>query len=69
MRESTKRKVAELVTMEMKWMYDHPEYSVPEWYINLIKSAEYRLLLNDYQGAYHDIKQAIEGRQAAMGVI
>lgn len=63
-----KRKVAEMVTMEQKWLYDHPEYSIPQWYINLIISAVYRLQMNDYDGAAHDIQQAITGRMESMGV-
>ena len=27
-----KRKVAEMVTNEQKWLYDHPEYTIPQWY-------------------------------------
>lgn len=63
-----RRKVVEMVTSEMRWMYEHPEYSVPQWYINLVISAEQRLILHDYAGAAHDIEQAIRGRCESMGV-
>lgn len=69
MDKAQKRKVVEMVTTEMRWMYEHPEYSVPQWYVNLIISAEQRLLLHDYRGAAHDIEQAIRGRYESMGVI
>ena len=60
--------LSKMVLDEMRWMYEHPELNVPQWYINLVLSAEQRLLLNDYDGAAHDIKQAIHGRYESMGV-
>lgn len=60
---SEKRKISEMVVNEMRWMYEHTEYNVPEWYVNLLISAEQRLILHDYAGAAHDIKQAINARK------
>lgn len=60
---SEKRKIADMVVSEMRWMYEHTEYNVPEWYVNLLISAEQRLILHDYAGAAHDIKQAINARK------
>lgn len=63
-----RRKVVEMVTAEMRWMYDHPELNMPQWYVNLLISAEQRLILHDYDGAAHDVEQAIRGRYDSMGV-
>lgn len=60
---SEKRKISEMVVNEMRWMYEHTEYNVPEWYVNLLISAEQRLILHDYAGAAPDIKQAITARK------
>lgn len=60
---SEKCKISEMVVNEMRWFYEHTEYNVPEWYVNLLISAEQRLILHDYEGAAHDIKQAITARQ------
>ena len=70
MTKSQKQAIVNMVTREMRWMYDHPEYNVPQWYINLLESAQFRLAMRDYRGAAHDITQAIEGRESAMkGVV
>lgn len=69
MTNKQKLKVSEMVVDEMRWMHEHPELNIPQWYINLILSAEQRLLLHDYDGAAHDIEQAIRGRYESMGVM
>ena len=58
-----------MVVSEMRWMYDHSELNIPQWYVNLLISAEQRLILHDYYGAEHDVEQAIRGRCESMGVM
>lgn len=61
-----KRKIADTVISELRWMREHPELNLPQWYINLVIVAEYRLIHRDYIGALHDIRQAITGRKERM---
>lgn len=68
MDKEQKRKVVEIVTDEMRYMHDHSEINFPKWYIDLVQSAEQRIIMRDYSGALHDIKQAITGRYESMGV-
>lgn len=58
----TKTKAARMIYLELKWMHEHPEYSLPQWYIRLVFDAEYRLNHGDPDGALHDIQQACKGR-------
>lgn len=68
MTNKQKLKVSEMITTEKRWIYDHPELNMPQWYLNLVIMAEQRLLLRDYAGAAHDIEQAIRGRCESMGI-
>lgn len=54
----TKTKATRMIYLELKWMHEHPEYSLSQWYIRLVVDAEYRLNHGDVDGALHDIHQA-----------
>jgi len=58
----TKTKATRMIYLELKWMHEHPEYSLPQWYIRLVMDSEYRLNHGDVDGALHDIQQARTAR-------
>lgn len=58
----TKTKATRMIYLELKWMHEHPEYNLPQWYIRLVVDAEYRLNHGDVVGALHDIQQARSAR-------
>ena len=62
-------KATRMIYLELKWMHDHPDYSLPQWYIRLVFDAEYRLNHGDPFGALHDIQQARTGRLYALNDI
>ena len=51
-----------MIYLELKWMHEHPELNLPQWYIRLVFDAEYRLNHGDLDGALHDIQQARTAR-------
>lgn len=65
----TKTKVTRMIYLELKWMHEHPDYSLPQWYIRLVTDAEYRLCHGDPDGALHDIQQARSARLYALNDI
>lgn len=65
----TKTKATRMIYLELKWMHEHPEYSLPQWYIRLVVDAEYRLNHGDTDGALHDIHQARTARLYALNDI
>lgn len=58
----TKAKAEHLIYQELKWMYKHPEYYIPQWYIRLVVDAEYKLNNCDFDGAFRDIDLARSAR-------
>lgn len=58
----TKTKATRMIYLELKWMHEHPEFNLPQWYIRLVFDAEYRLNHGDTDGALHDIQQARSAR-------
>lgn len=53
-----KSKARDMITQELRWLHTHGELHIPQWYINLLASAEYRYMMNDFTGALHDATQA-----------
>lgn len=64
----TKTKATRMIYLELKWMQEHPEYNLPQWYIRLVFDAEYRLNHGDTDGALHDIQQARTARLYMLNV-
>lgn len=62
----TKTKVTRMIYLELKWMHEHPEYILPQWYIRSVTDAEYRLNHGDADGALHDIQVARKGRMNSL---
>lgn len=58
----TKTKATRMIYLELKWMHEHPDFNLPQWYIRLVVDAEYRLNHGDVDGALHDIHQARTAR-------
>lgn len=65
--KETKAKARRLLYQETKWLYLHPEYSVPQWYIQLLIRAQYEYMHCSYTDALHDIEQAAAGRFECLG--
>lgn len=65
----TKTKATRMIYLELKWMHEHPEYTIPQWYIRLVTDSEYRLNHGDPDGALHDIQQARSARLYALNDI
>lgn len=65
----TKTKATRMIYLELKWMHEHPEFNLPQWYIRLVFDAEYRLNHGDPDGALHDIQQARSARLYALNDI
>lgn len=55
-------KARDMITQELRWLHMHGDLHIPQWYINLLASAEYRYMMNDFSGALHDATQAHTGR-------
>lgn len=58
----TRTKASRMIYQELRWLWEHPEYSIPQWYIRLLTDAEYRQMHGDIQGALHDIEIARTAR-------
>lgn len=57
-----REKARDMITQELMWLHMHGDLHIPQWYINLLASAEYRYMMNDFIGALHDVTQAHNGR-------
>lgn len=53
-----REKARDMITQELRWLHMHGDLHIPQWYINLLASAEYRFMMNDFSGALHDVTQA-----------
>lgn len=59
---NNREKARDMITQELRWLHAHGDLYIPQWYINLLASAEYRYMMNDFSGALHDVTQAYNGR-------